>query len=99
MSALMVDTQRLRSEVDVLRFRAVLSSDLDAGSALNSAADLLEEIASDIERAASLSQPRKSEEVGTFATMRSLARLYGAPRLKLRGFVERCGMLRHRWRS
>jgi hypothetical protein len=74
MSELMVDTQRLRSEAHSLRFRAVLSSDLDTGSALNSAADLLEEIAVDIERGASLSQPRKSEEVGTFATMRSLAR-------------------------
>jgi hypothetical protein len=62
MSELMMDTQRLRSEAHLLRFRAVLLSDLAAASALYGAADLLEEIAVDIERGASLSQPRKSQE-------------------------------------
>jgi hypothetical protein len=70
----MVDTQRLRWEAHLLRFRAVMCSDDPAASAINSAADLLEEIAVDIERAASLSQPRKSQEVGTFAMAVSVAR-------------------------
>ena len=70
MTERMVDTQRLRDEAHLLRFRAVMCSDDPAAASINSAADLLEEIAVDIERAASLSQPRKSQEAGKLAVAR-----------------------------
>jgi hypothetical protein len=55
MRNLMVDTQRLKTEAGLLRKRAATFSDQMPASALNHAADLLDEIAVDIERAASLS--------------------------------------------
>jgi hypothetical protein len=61
MRDMMVDTQRLKAEAGLLRKRAATFSDQLPTSALNHAADLLDEIAMDIERAASLSyQPSPS---------------------------------------
>jgi hypothetical protein len=55
MKDVMVDTQRLKAEAALLRKRATRLSDRMPASALYHAADLLDEIAVDIERAASLS--------------------------------------------
>jgi hypothetical protein len=55
MRDLMVDTQRLKAEARLLRKRAPMLSDPATASAYHQTADLLDEIAVDIERAASLS--------------------------------------------
>jgi len=70
----MVDTQRLKAEAALLRKRATTLSDRTPASALYHAADLLDEIAVDIERAASLSDPSRRSTANWLKRIAAAAR-------------------------
>jgi hypothetical protein len=77
MKDVMVDTQRLKAEAALLRKRATTLSDRMPASALYHAADLLDEIAVDIERAASLSH---APDPSRRSTANWLKRIFAAAR-------------------